>query len=167
MKKNKKILIILIIISILLITSGITLLIITKINGPKTSLTSEDFKKEVKKHNLKPKKVEIKGENGQTNKNIKEAIYATSKRGWVIEYYVVKDEKTAKRMFKETTQIFKTFKNDMVEEENKQNQNYEIYSLSTQTYYYHVCRIDNTLISINYDDKYEKQIKKVVKELGY
>lgn len=48
-----------------------------------------------------------------------------------------------------------------------QNQNYEIYTLSTQTYYYHICRIDNTLILTNSIDKYEEQIKDVIKELGY
>ena len=133
----------------------------------KTAITAEEFKKISKEENLKVKDVELTVENGQKNEDIKEAVYATSKKGWTLEYYIAKDEKTAKKLYKDTKEIFKSFEVDMSTTETKQKENYEVYTLTTQTAFYHVCRVEDTLLTINANDKNEDQISKVIKKLGY
>ena len=39
--------------------------------------------------------------------------------------------------------------------------------MKTQTSFMHVCRVDNTVLAISADDDDEKQIIKIIKQLGY
>ena len=166
-KKKKLILIIMITIGITLLVTGSGMILVTALTSTKTALTSEEFKEKAKVHNLEVEDVEITGQNGEKNSDIQEATYATSKNGWVIEYYIVKDEDTAKSLYLETKKIFKTYQNDMSEEKNETKKNYDYYTLKTQTSYFHVCRVDNTILSINAKDDDEKQIIEIIKKLGY
>lgn len=165
-KKTKLIIIIsILVVSIVLITSGVILHILEP--GPKTALTTNEFKKIAKNNNLNVKNLELTDSSGNPNGNIKEAVNAKSKNGWQIEYYIIKSKKIAKTVFKDTKQIYLTFKNDLSEEQKKSKENYDVFTMKTQTSFMHVCRVDNTVLAISADDKDEKQIIKIIKQLGY
>lgn len=165
-KKNKiKIIISITILSILLITTGIILHILD--TGPKTALTTNEFKKIAKENNLNVNNLELVDSNGNPNKDIKEAINAKSENGWQLEYYIIENDKKAKNIFKETEQIYLTFKNDLTEQEKKSKENYDIFTMKTQTSFMHVARIDNTILTTSASDDDEKQIIKIINKLGY
>ncbi len=165
-KKNKiKIIISITILSIFFITTGIILHILD--TGPKTALTINEFQKIAKENNLNVNTIELVDSNGNPNKDIKDAMTAKSKNGWQLEYYIIKNEKKAKNIFKETKQIYLTFKNSLTEQEKKSKENYDIFTMKTQTSFMHVARIDNTILTITANDDNEKQITRIIKKLGY
>lgn len=45
--------------------------------------------------------------------------------------------------------------------------NFQKYTLSTESKYKVISRIDNTVIYLNVDDNYKEEVKNVLKELGY
>lgn len=165
-KKTKLIIIIsILVVSIVLTTSGVILHILEP--APKTALTTNEFKKIAKNNNLNVKNLELTDSSGNPNGNIKEAVNAKSEKGWQLDYYIIKNEKLAKNIFKDTKQIYLTFKNDLSEEQKKSKVNYDVFTMKTQTSFMHVCRVDNTVLAISADDDDEKRIIKIIKQLGY
>ena len=165
---QKKTIIKIIIIAItglLIIGTGIILFL--SLTNKKQAITSEEFKKIAKENDLVIENISLEDDTNNKNTDIKEALYATSENDWTIEYYVIKDEETAKYLYEETMKMYKVYQNDTSEEKIKNRKNYDLYTLKTQTSFYHVCRVDNTIISINAKDNDEKQIIKTINKLGY
>ena len=109
----------------------------------------------------------ISAENGEMNNTIKEAIYATSKDGWTVEFYVLKDNKSANDTFNSTQKIFEAFEENMTSRTSVNIGNYDTYTLTTKESYMHVCRVDNTVLVINTDIKNKEPAKELVDKLGY
>ena len=45
--------------------------------------------------------------------------------------------------------------------------NYSSYTLVSNGYYMHLCRVDNTLLYVKVSDTYKDSVKKLINELGY
>jgi hypothetical protein len=45
--------------------------------------------------------------------------------------------------------------------------NYSVYTTTVNGKYKYICRVDNTLLYIDVDEKYKDEVKDIVKELGY
>lgn len=164
-KKKKIILIALLVISLILIIIGIIIGIM--FYTPKEVLTVTEFKKVAKNNKLTVEEVEIKDQDGNSNKDVKTALNAESELGWKIEYYILTDQETAKKTYDANKKIYSSYKNQLSEEKETSRKNYDVFTLKTQNSYMHVCRVENTLLAINADDENEKSIEKVVKKLGY
>lgn len=164
MKKKKIIIVILIIISIISIITGIILEIVY---APKKAINPEIFISITKNNNLKVKTVDIKDQNGNKIKEVKEALNAESKLGWTLEFYILENEETAKKNYSQNKKIYSSYKNQLSDEKEKNRKNYDVFTLKTQTSFMHVCRVDNTILAISADDEDEKSIETVIKKLGY
>lgn len=164
-KKKKIILIALLLISLVLIIIGIIIGIM--FYTPKEVLTVTEFKKVAKNNKLTVEEVEIKDQDGNSNKDVKTALNAESELGWKIEYYILTDQETAKKTYDANKKIYSSYKNQLSEEKETSRKNYDVFTLKTQNSYMHVCRVENTLLAINADDENEKNIEKVIKKLGY
>ena len=164
-KKKKIILIALLLISLILIIIGIIIGIM--FYTQKEVLTVTEFKKVAKNNKLTVEEVEIKDQDGNSNKDIKTALNAESELGWKIEYYILTDQETAKKTYDANKKIYSSYKNQLSEEKETSRKNYDVFTLKTQNSYMHVCRVENTLLAINADDENEKNIEKVIKKLGY
>ena len=44
---------------------------------------------------------------------------------------------------------------------------YDVYSLTSNGDYMYLCRIDNTLLYIDVDDRYKEEVKEIIDELDY
>lgn len=159
--KNKKLLIISILSTVLLLITGCAI--------NKTPLTSDQFIAKVKEYNLEINNMtdNISSENGEINKNIKEAIYATSKDGWTVEFYILQDEKAANDIFSSTQLLFEAFEENMTSRTSVNVGNYDIYTLTTKESFMHVCRVDNTVLVLNTEGKNKETAKELIDKLGY
>ncbi len=163
--KKKLISIILLIIFLILIIGGVIIGIIYY--TPKEVLTIAEFKKVAKKNSLQVEETEIKDQNGNPIKEVKNAINAESKLGWKIEYYILENQEVAKNNYNANKRIYSSYKNQLSEEKEKSRKNYDVFTLKTQSSYMHVCRVENTVLAISADDEDEKNIEKVIRKLGY
>lgn len=159
--KKKKLLVIGILCTILLLITGCA--------TNKTALTTSQFTSKIEEYNLEINNMtdNISGENGEMNNTIKEAIYATSKDGWTVEFYVLKDNKSANDTFTSTKKLFEAFEENMTSRTSVNIGNYNTYTLTTKESYMHVCRVDNTVLVINTDIKNKETAKELVDKLGY
>lgn len=162
---KKKIIFIILAISLVLIIAGIIVGIMFYM--PKKVLTTTQFKSVATKNDLEVKEVEIKDQNGNKIPDIDQALNAESELGWKIEYYILKDQDIAKKNYNTNKKIYSSYKNQLSEETEKSRNNYDVFTLKTQTSYMHVCRVENTILAINADDEDEKNIEKIIKKLGY
>ena len=92
-------------------------------------------------------------------------VRTANNRMYQIEYYVFKNEESAKLAFENNMKMFKA--NKKYKGKLKSAENYDKYIQETNDYYNVVSRNKNILIyvSVNIDNK--KDIKKVLDELGY
>lgn len=92
-------------------------------------------------------------------------VRTANNRTYQIEYYVFKNDESAKLAFENNMKMFKA--NKKYKGKLKSAENYDKYIQETNDYYNVVSRNKNILIyvSVNIDNK--KDIKKVLNELGY
>jgi len=84
-----------------------------------------------------------------------------------IEYYVLKNEKYAKKVFNKNKEDFEKSLNDFSAEGYTNNQNLEKYTVKDKTTYKVVAKIDNTVIFISENVSHQKEINRILKKLGY
>lgn len=100
-------------------------------------------------------------------KEINSAIIASSKDNWKIEFYVLDNKENALKMYNTNKSIFEGLKGKTNIEKYLSLGNYSLYDLKTDYYYMHLCRVDNTLLYVKVDVKYENDVKKIIDKLGY
>ena len=129
----------------------------------KNAKTTDDFIKFGEEKNLK---VENVIEQFSGSDYIKE-VYIAGNDKWQVEFYVLSDIETAKKMFTTNASKFESKKAHVSMESNISLGNYDSYGLTTGGAYMYVARIDNTLIYLDVDDDYKDDIKEFVKEFDY
>ena len=98
---------------------------------------------------------------------VKEATIAQSPEGWQIEFYILQDESYATGMFNNNKSKFESYKNNVSMQKSLSTKNYSTYTLTSNGYYMHLCRIDNTLLYVKVKDVYKSSAEKIIKKLGY
>lgn len=156
MKNFKKLLLGVFLLAIVFITSGC---------GNKTALTAENFKS----------KVEAKGYTVQdatsqfsSNSEISKVYIAiASDSSYQIEFYVLDSTDNAVSFYNNNKSIFEQSKSNGSGETNSEIGNHSKYTLKTNGTYKVISRIDNTVVYLNVNSTYKKNIDKILKELGY
>lgn len=98
---------------------------------------------------------------------VKEAFLAKSAEGWQVEFYVLSTNKDAKDMYDTNRKIFSDSKGENQKEQFLTIKEYSMYNLKSDGYYMHLSKVDNTLLYIKVNEKYENNAKKIIKDLGY
>ena len=103
----------------------------------------------------------------KNKKGIKEAIVASVKTDYQIEYYVLDDNETAQKMYARNKNRFENIKSSLDKAEVTETDNYSEYKVTSRNRYMLVCKIDNTLIYTSVEKKYKDNVTNLIKRLGY
>lgn len=98
---------------------------------------------------------------------VNEATVAQSSEGFQIEFYVLDSESNAINMFNTNKDIFESYKGNTSTETSSNIGNNTIYTLTSNGYYMHLCRVDNTLLYVRVLDSYKDSVKDIIKKIGY
>ena len=99
---------------------------------------------------------------------INEAYLAAKPDGsYQIEFYVLASESKAISMFESNKDYFQDRAGSKRVTSSYGFGNYDIYSLTSEGDFMYLCRIDNTLLYIDVDDSYKKEVKEIIDELDY
>ena len=98
---------------------------------------------------------------------IQEAYIAKSAQGWQVEFYILSTNQDAKNMYDTNRKLFKDSKSGTVNEKYLTIKEYSMYDLESNGYYMHLSKVDNTLLYVKVDKKYEENAKKIIKDLRY
>jgi len=133
-----------------------------KISSP---LTLEEFQDECDKNELYFYDI---SENFKESEKIIQAGMASTSV-WHIEFYIFNDEDDAKEAYDTNKEDFLEIKKESstYSDSDKEYNNKNTYSLITNTTYYYVSRIDETLIYVKVPVENRGRVKKFVEELGY
>ena len=159
--KKKYIIAIIVIFIIVALLIGIKLMT----ERTKTALTADEFKTI-----MSQKGYQITDATTQfSNSNYINKVYVAGNKkiNYQIEFYDISDQTTAIEFFNNNETIFKNQKGSSAVETNVNGKNFQKYTLSTESKYKVISRIDNTVIYLNVDDNYKEEVKNALKELGY
>ena len=101
------------------------------------------------------------------NKKVKNALVAKSSQDFQIEFFVLEDEGSAGIMFFTNKTTFERNKRGSSSQASTSSPNYQTYSLTCNNQYMYLCRVENTLLSVNIPSNYKDNVKKFIEELGY
>lgn len=132
--------------------------------GNKTAISTSTFKSITEENNYITSDV--------TNQYISyeyvnEATVAQSSEGFQIEFYVLDSESNAISMFNTNKDIFESYKGNASTETSSNIGNNTSYTLTSNGYYMHLCRVDNTLLYVRVLDSYKDSVKDIIKKIGY
>ena len=99
--------------------------------------------------------------------NIKKVILAKKSDEYQIEFYKLKGITEAIYMFNDNRKIFKTSKNETSTYTYTNLGNYSVYSLTNESYYMYLCRVDNTLLYVKVPIEYKDEIIEFSEKIGY
>lgn len=133
----------------------------------KKLLTSDNFKSTMEKKGFKVYNV-IEQYN-QDNQNLVETAYIASNEeaGYQIEFLVFKSVDACKNSFQINRSAFRENMKDNDKESSVSKDNYSKYTLRNKDTYYVVSRVNTSLIYLDVDGSYKKEVDKILKELGY
>lgn len=131
----------------------------------KKEITTKEFIKIVEKDNYQVYDVKEQ----YNYESIKAATIAVNKNEeYQIEFYELESNKDANSMFLKNKQIFE----DAAKEENQihssmEMSNYSTFKVVTSDKFKYLCKVNSTLLFINVDKQYQKQVEETIKKLGY
>ncbi len=105
--------------------------------------------------------------NFKSDSGITEAIVAAVENQYQVEFYTLKDSKTAQKMYDRNKKRFENIKSSLDKAEVTETDNNSEYKISTNGRYMLLNKIDNTLIYANVEDKYKESVTTLIKQLGY
>ena len=132
--------------------------------GNKTAIDTNKFKSIVENHNLVTSSA--LAQFSEYN-YVKEATIAQSSDNWQIEFYVLDSVENAISMFNTNKAKFENSKGSVNSESSVSLGNNSSYTLNSNGYYMHICRVDNTMIYAKVSDNNSKAAKDLITELGY
>ena len=156
MKKN---IIIFVVVAIIL---GVGIFFIT---NKKVSITGTEFKNIMKEKNYVVNDAKNQFESYDYIKKV--YIAASSDYSYQIEFYEMSDSNKAMSFYNTNKNIFESDKGSLSSNYSVNISNYSKYSLSSDSSYKVISRIDNTVIYVNSKKENKDKIKKVLKKLGY
>lgn len=157
---------ILIFVAILVIAGIIVGVVIINKNLNKEPITAGDFK-----DIMEDKDFEIidAKENQLTEYDYVKKAYVALEEDYdyQIEFYKLDEEEDAISFYNTNKKIFESYKGSSSAETSVSMGNNSKYTLKTNDEYKVVSRIENTVIYADVDEKYEDEVKEILKEIGY
>ena len=93
--------------------------------------------------------------------------YKFGNSNYYIEYLEISDVEKAKIIFQNNKERIDSNRNGSYTNMSTSGNNYETYELVSDGYYMYISRVDNTLIYADDKVEYEKEVKKLIEDLGY
>ncbi len=129
----------------------------------KKALTTDEF---IRIMNEKEYKIEDITKKYEDEPKLKKVIIA-SNNNYQIEFYEVDSVENTKSLFNINKQTIENKSNIKKSTLSTNYGNYSYYAQTSDNKYSVITRISNTLIYLNVDEKYKKETKELIKELGY
>ncbi len=130
----------------------------------KTVLSTDEFKAKASELGYTSKDAKDKFAD---NERVKEVTIALHPDEFQVEFYVFTNKSAAVSAFNTNQTSFESSKNGKSTESSYNMANYSAYSLINNGKYMHICRVEDTLLYVNVDEKYKDEVQKLIKELGY
>ena len=92
-------------------------------------------------------------------------VKTANNKKYQFEYYIFKNEKLAKKAYKNNSQSFKY--NTKYKGKEKSSTGYDCYIQTTDTYYNRVERIKNKLVYVSVSLNYKGDVKKTLSKIGF
>ncbi len=101
------------------------------------------------------------------NQKVKNAIVAKSSQDFQIEFFVLEDEGSAGKMFYTNKATFESSKSGSITSSASSGEKFTTYGLTYNNKYMYLCRVENTLLSVNIPSNYKDNVNKFIEEFGY
>lgn len=94
-------------------------------------------------------------------------MISKSNEDWNVELYILNTKESASSMFNLNKETFEKEKKEINSQSSSSFGNYETYTLISNGYYMHTCRIENTLLYVKAKKENKEAIHKLIKDLEY
>lgn len=131
--------------------------------GDKKSISTDDFVKKMEDNSYK---INDKSDKYESNSDIKSVILAYND-DYQIEFYEFSTSEIALASFKKNKDIFEGEEGSTLTKNSVKIGNHGFYGCTTNGKYSCVSYIDNTMIYVKTSKEYRKEIKSIIKKLGY
>jgi len=128
----------------------------------KTSITTNAFSVILKKHDFEI--IDI-SEQYKKYEDIKTIFIGKNKEKYQIEYYVLKDEETTKKIFNKNLNNLSSLSSGV--KTKTEGDNFIKYTITTNTYYVVLSKVENTFIYVETPSEYQTEINEILKEMNY
>lgn len=160
MKKGLKI--VLLIILLLVIAAAVVFLVV--IDKEKESMTAGEFYDEMEDEGY----VLVDVTSQYASYGIDEAYLAVEPNNeYQIEFYELSNESKAISMFESNKEYFEDRAGSTRSKTSYGIGNYDVYSLTSNGDFMYLCRVDNTLLYVDVDDRYKDEVREIIDELDY
>ena len=159
---KKGVIIALIIIAVIVIGVGV---LIASINKEKVAITADTFKTTMEERGYIVS--DVTSQFAQYVDYITTAYVAQEGEDYQIEFYELSNLDNATNFYNTNRAKFESQKGNASSSYNVSMKNYSTYSITTNGKYKFISRVDNTVIYLDVDTKYEDSVKEIIKEFGY
>lgn len=132
--------------------------------GNKKVITVEAFEEASKKHGNEV--IDITDQY-QNYDNVEKVMISKSNEDWNVELYILNTKESASSMFNLNKETFEKEKKEINSQSSSSFGNYETYTLISNDYYMHTCRIENTLLYVKTKKENKEAVQKLIKDLEY
>ncbi|MBQ8317784.1 MAG: hypothetical protein IJX85_05550 [Lachnospiraceae bacterium] len=162
MKRGTKI--VLLISLILMIVAAVVVLVLVIAGEKKDFMTAREFYEEMEDEGYEL--VDVTSQ--YYSYGIDEAYVAVASNDrYQIEFYELNSISKAENMFETNKDYFEGRAGSSRITSSYGLGDYDVYSLTSNGDYMYLCRIDNTLLYIDVDDRYKEEVKEIIDELDY
>ena len=153
-------------IAVLVIAGIVVGVVIINKNLNKESISANDFKNIMEDKDFEI--VDVMDQFEEYDEYIKKAYIALEEDyDYQIEFYKLDEEDDAISFYKTNKEKFEASKGSSSVETKVSMGNNSKYTLKTNDEYKVVSRIEDTVIYVDVDEKYEDEVKEILKEIGY
>ena len=159
---KKGLIFVLVIVAVIVIGVGI---LIASLNKEKVAITPNTYKTTMESKGYVVS--DVTSQFAQYGDYISKGYVAQKGTDYQIEFYELSNLDNATNFYNTNKTKFELQKGNASGSYTASMKNYSIYSITTNGKYKYVSRVDNTVIYIDVDEKYQDDVKSVIKELGY
>ncbi len=130
----------------------------------KTPLTTDDFITNANSSNFTTQDVTS---DFSSEPSVLKATIALNSKGYQVEFYELSEESIAKSMFNTNKADFESLKSSKYTDSEVNAGNYNTYSLSTESEYMYLSRVDKTFLYLKVDISNKDAVKEFIDKIGY
>ncbi len=130
----------------------------------KTPLTTDDFIKNANSYNFTTSDITNQFTDEE---NVSKVTIALHDKGYKIEFYELSNKDIAKNMYNTDKLSFDSLKEGKYTETSLNIGNYDTYSLSTESEYMYISRVDKTYLYLRVDISHKDEVKEFIDKIGY
>lgn len=165
MKKQTKIILIVVGIIVALLLIATIFFVAKLVNKEVTPITAEEFKTEMEKRDFTIATATTQFAEADYVKQVYIAL--PSDYSYQIEFYEFTEEQYATSFYNNNKSIFEKTAGSVKAENEINLKNHGKYAISTNGKYSSVIRVGNTAVYISVNDTYKDKVKEMIKKIGY